>query len=151
MVGILILHCRLLFMPPELAVLIPAWDERANLESLLPSLWEVIAKLGAASEVIVIDGGSRDGTQDIGEAFGVRVIGQKEMGYGGALLTGFAATGAPYIVTMDADQSHRPVFIEELWRRKDEAEVVIASRYVPGGKAEMSRFRLVLSGMLNRT
>jgi dolichol-phosphate mannosyltransferase len=52
---------------------------------------------------------------------------------------------------MDADLSHPPVFIEEFWRRRDEAEVLIASRYVPGGKAQMSRFRRILSVILNRT
>ena len=67
------------------------------------------------------------------------------------LLAGFAATSAPYIVTMDADLSHRPVFLEEFWRRRDEAEVLIASRYVHGGRADMSRFRRLLSHILNRT
>src|SRR5579859_4318080 len=116
MEGVSIFHCRLFFMSPELAVLIPAWNERANLELLLPALREVIEKLGIPSEVIVIDGGSSDGTPGLGEIYGVRVIQQKERGYGGALLSGFAATTAPFVVTLDADLSHRPVFIEELWR-----------------------------------
>jgi dolichol-phosphate mannosyltransferase len=76
---------------------------------------------------------------------------QKEPGYGSALLAGFAATTAPYLVTMDADLSHRPMFLEEFWRRRHEAEVLIASRYVPGGRADMSRFRRLLSHILNRT
>src|SRR5206468_1432521 len=64
---------------------------------------------------------------------------------------GFAATTAPYIATMDADLSHRPVFVADLWRRRHEAEVLIASRYVPGGSAEMGWFRRLLSQILNRT
>src|SRR5207244_11207241 len=76
---------------------------------------------------------------------------RKEPGYGGARLAGFAATSAPYIVTMDADLSHRPGFLEEFWRRRNEAEVLIASRYVHGGRADMSRFRRLLSHILNRT
>ena len=64
-------------------------------------------------------------------------------------MAGFAATEARYIITMDADLSHRPVFIEELWKHRDDAEVLIASRYVPGGRADMSRFRRMLSGILN--
>jgi dolichol-phosphate mannosyltransferase len=52
---------------------------------------------------------------------------------------------------MDADLSHRPVFLHDLWRRRDEAEVLIASRYIAGGRADMGRFRKVLSLILNRT
>jgi SAM-dependent methyltransferase len=52
---------------------------------------------------------------------------------------------------MDADLSHRPVFLDEFWRRRDEAEVLIASRYVAGGRADMGWFRRLLSHVLNRT
>jgi dolichol-phosphate mannosyltransferase len=138
-------------MNPDLAVLIPAWNERANLELLIPALREVLGKLGVAAEIIVIDGGSQDGTAERAGAWGVRVLRQKERGYGGALLTGFNATNASFIITMDADLSHPPVFIEPLWQRRADAEVLIASRYVPGGRAEMTRSRLLLSRILNHT
>lgn len=134
-----------------LTVLIPAWNERENLEALLPSLKQVLGRLVTPTEIIVVDGGSVDGTPEAARRHGARVVQQTERGYGGALLAGFAAAQAPYLVTMDADLSHPPVFIEELWRRRDEAEVLVASRYVPGGRAEMSRFRLLLSLILNRT
>lgn len=136
---------------PELAVVIPALNEGENLELLLPALREVLAGLGVAAEIVVADGGSADGTPGIAERRGARVVRQQERGYGGALLAGFAATSAPHVVTMDADLSHRPVFIEELWRRRHEAEVLIASRYAPGGRADMGWFRLALSRILNRT
>src|SRR5438132_8270175 len=136
---------------PNLAVVIAAWNERENIELLLPALKEVIAGLGLTAEIVVADGGSRDGTAEAAQRRGARVVVQKEPGYGSALLAGFAATSAPYIVTMDADLSHRPVFLEEFWRRRDEAEVLIASRYVPGGRADMSRFRRLLSHILNFT
>jgi dolichol-phosphate mannosyltransferase len=138
-------------MNPELAVLIPAWNERENLEHLIPALQDVLGKLGARAEIIVIDGGSHDGTDERAEAWGIRVLSQTEPGYGGALLTGFSATSASFIITMDADLSHQPVFVAELWKRREEAEVLIASRYVPGGSAEMPRLRLLLSRILNGT
>jgi len=136
---------------PRLTVVIPAWNERDNLESLLPSVKEILRRLPAPCEIVVVDGGSTDGTPEAARRHGARVIPQSERGYGGALLAGFAAAQSPYLVTMDADLSHPPLFLEEFWKRRDEAELLIASRYVPGGKAQMSRFRWLLSLILNRT
>jgi len=136
---------------PRLTVVIPAWNERDNLESLLPSVKEILRRLPAPCEIVVVDGGSTDGTPEAARRHGARVIPQTERGYGGALLAGFAAAQSPYLVTMDADLSHPPLFLEEFWKRRDEAELLIASRYVPGGKAQMSRFRWLLSLILNRT
>ena len=135
---------------PELAVVIPAWNERLNLEVLLPALREVLEDLGVPSEIVVADAGSSDGTREAAARHGARVVTQTERGYGGGLLAGFAATRAPFILTMDADLSHRPVFVHELWKRRHEAEVLIASRYVAGGRADMAPLRRVLSHVLNR-
>ena len=69
-------HC------PDPAVVIPAWNERENIELLLPALKELIADLGLTAEIIVADGGSRDGTADATQRRGARVVVQKEPGYG---------------------------------------------------------------------
>jgi dolichol-phosphate mannosyltransferase len=136
---------------PDIAVVIPAWNERENLDLLLPALKEVLDELGLVSEIVIADAGSEDGTREAAERRGARVVIQQERGYGGALLAGFAATSAPYIVTMDADLSHRPVFLFDFWKYRDRAEVLIASRYVEGGRADMGKGRRVLSHILNRT
>jgi dolichol-phosphate mannosyltransferase len=136
---------------PELAVVIPALNERENLELLLPALREVLEDLGVVAEIVVADGGSTDGTSVAAVRRGARVVAQTERGYGGGLLAGFGATTAPWILTMDADLSHRPVFVQELWKRRHEAEVLIASRYVAGGRADMEALRRLLSHVLNRT
>ena len=109
----------------------------------------MVRKLGVSAELIVIDGGSHDETQSVSENHGARVVKQVERGYGGALLAGFASTHAQYVITLDADLSHPPVFVEELWRSREAAEVLIASRYVEGGRAEMSASRKLLSKILN--
>src|SRR5688500_10398893 len=104
---------------PDIAIVIPALNERDNLELLLPSLKDLLSELDLMAEIIVVDGGSDDGTQGSAERKGARVVLQSERGYGGALLAGFAATSAPYIVTMDADLSHRPVFLENFWQQRE--------------------------------
>ncbi len=137
--------------PLDLAVVIPVLNERENLEILLTSLKDEIQGLGLTSEIIIADGGSRDGSQEIARQMGARVVTQTEPGYGGALLIGFASTRAPYVMTMDADLSHPPVFLKDFWQQRREADMIIASRYVDGGKADMGKFRRVLSKILNVT
>jgi dolichol-phosphate mannosyltransferase len=134
---------------PDLAVLIPALNERENLELLLPALRETLEGLGISWEIIVADGGSRDGTAEAAAHRGARVIRQRESGYGAALLEAIAASEARYVATMDADLSHRPTFLEDLWKFREEAEVLIASRYVPGGRSQTHWFRRVCSRVLN--
>jgi dolichol-phosphate mannosyltransferase len=136
---------------PDITIVIPALNERENLELLLPSLSAVINGLGLLAEIVVVDGGSTDGSRTAAEQLDARVIAQNERGYGGALLAGFAAARAPFVVTMDADLSHQPVFLEDFWRQRNEADLLIASRYVPGGSAEMGAVRRVLSLVLNQT
>jgi dolichol-phosphate mannosyltransferase len=133
----------------DLAVVIPAWNERENIEALVPAVQEIVGGLGLRTQIVVVDGGSHDGTAGAAARLGASAVVQRERGYGGALLAGFASAAAPYIVTMDADLSHPPTFIADLWARREQAELIIASRYVPGGKATMSRFRRVLSVILN--
>lgn len=136
---------------PELAIIIPAIDEQENLELLIPALWDVLGSIGVNAEIILVDGGSRDGTAHAAESRGARVVRQRERGYGGALLAGFASTPAPFIVTMDADLSHRPSFIAEMWNNRLNAHVLIGSRYIVGSEAQMTFSRRLLSKILNVT
>jgi dolichol-phosphate mannosyltransferase len=136
---------------PDLTIVIPALNEQENLRLLLPQIHEVLNELAIRSEVLVVDGGSHDQTQQVASAAGARVVEQSERGYGGALIAGFAAAKAPHVATMDADLSHPPVFLKDFWQQRHEADLLVASRYVQGGRAEMGRGRRVLSYILNRT
>lgn len=133
----------------ELTVVIPALDEARNLEWLLPALAAVLEGMRLSAEILVVDGGSRDDTAAIATSFGARVIAQRERGYGGALLAGFGAASAPWVLTLDADLSHRPTFVRDLWAARASADLVIASRYVPGGASQTSLSRRLLSRVLN--
>ena len=133
----------------ELSVLLPVLNERDNLAELLPRLARVLDTLGCRSEVVVVDGGSTDGTAETARRLGARVLEQRQPGYGTALREGFAAVRGRFVLTLDADLSHDPDFIGKLWRARHSADILIASRYVTGGVAIMPRMRLILSRVLN--
>jgi len=134
----------------DLSVIIPAHNEGPNLRVLLPQIRTILDNLGIESEVLVVVRDVETQTREaVGSGLGT-IVQQREPGYGGALRTGFSRAAGRYVLTMDADLSHPPTFVADLWRRRDEAEVLIASRYVEGGGARMPLVRALLSRVLNR-
>jgi dolichol-phosphate mannosyltransferase len=85
----------------------------------------------------------------VAEAAGARVLMQKGRGLGGALREGLCAAGSPWAAVVDADGSHPPEVLADMWARRAEADLIIASRYIPGGSAVMGPVRQVLSRSLN--
>ena len=134
---------------PALSVLIPALAEGPNLELMLPQLKLVLDGIGAPYEILIVTSGPDEQTRKAARLANAGVITQIERGYGGALLAGFAASRGEYILTMDADLSHPPAVVADLWANRIEADVTVASRYVKGGRAIMPRSRYVLSRILN--
>ena len=134
----------------DLTVVLPAWNEADNLRILLPRLQSVLTDFGARSEVLVVDKGSEDGTAAVAAGLGARVIRQTDPGLGGALRTGFAAARGRFICTMDADLQHDPHHLAAMWASREQAAVVIASRWTRGGRADMPLYRRLLSLLLNR-
>lgn len=122
------------------AVLVPTYQERANIEDLL----RAIRGEAPDVDVLVIDDASPDGTADAAEAVAAE-LGQIEVlrragkdGLGNAYRAGFAqalAAGYEVLVTFDADFSHEPAAIPVLLQKleDDGCDLVIGSRYVPGG------------------
>jgi dolichol-phosphate mannosyltransferase len=133
----------------SLAIVLPTLNEAENLVLLLPKVLEVARTIDADVRVCIVDGGSSDGTADVARRAGVEVIQQRGKGYGGAIKTAFDVIEADYILTMDADFSHNPSFINYMWADRENAEIIIASRYMPGGYGVMPMLRVVLSGALN--
>ena len=68
---------------PDISVVIPALNERENLELLLPLLNDVILSLNLEFEIIIADGGSLDGSAEFARQAGAHVVTQSERGYGG--------------------------------------------------------------------
>lgn len=133
----------------QMTILIPALNEQGNIGELIRRCRAVLDQTGISGEMLVVDGGSSDNTVSEAEGAGARVIAQQGRGYAGALKQGFAQARGERVLTMDSDLSHEPEVIAQLWAARDRADVLIASRYVPAGKADMTAFRAVLSRILN--
>ena len=135
----------------DLSVILPVMNECENLRVLIPRMRAQLERERLEFEIIVVDGGSTDGTQDEAAAQGARVVRERRRGYAGALETGFAEARGRYLLTLDADLSHEPDFVAKLWRARDRGDIVIASRYTRGGVAYSGFLRKVLSRVLNVT
>ncbi len=134
----------------DLSIVIAALNEGENLRVLLPLLHDLLNSLGISWEILVVDGNSSDGTDKIvSETNNAYCISEPKKGYGLALLRGFSEARGEYIITMDADLSHPAMFLPSLWDSRNNSEIVIASRYVPGGKADQPYIRYTLSRILN--
>lgn len=133
----------------DLSVVIPSMNEALNLEQLLPGLREALEKLGVRYEILVVDADSPDSTKQVVAEAGATYVCETARGYGAAILRGMREARGRYVITMDADQSHPARFIRDLWDARERGEIVIASRYVPGGRADQPATRLMLSRVLN--
>jgi dolichol-phosphate mannosyltransferase len=129
-------------------IVIPTYNEIQNLRGLVESVFQVVdskSHLYGVSEaaVLIVDDNSPDGTGKLADELAkkdkrVSVLHrQQKSGLGKAYVAGFAwglDRGFDAICEMDADFSHNPAYLPEFWRLLNEnADVVVGSRYVPGG------------------
>jgi glycosyltransferase involved in cell wall biosynthesis len=114
---------------PRVSIVVPALNEARNLATVLPSL-------PSAHEVILVDGGSVDGTVETAQATmpSIRVVRQLRRGKGNAMAAGFAQVTGDIVVMFDADGSADPAeipsFVDALISGVDFAK---GSRFCPGG------------------
>lgn len=137
-------------MTIQLSILIPALNESGNIKKLIENIKRRLHSITDLYEIVVVDGGSTDGTQVLAKDAGAKIFQQKSRGYGAALRESFPLLQGEYIITMDADFSHDPFFIQEMWNKRGHASVIVASRYVACGSSDASFFRRLLSGILNK-
>jgi glycosyltransferase involved in cell wall biosynthesis len=133
----------------DLTVIIPALNEGPNLAILLPRLRQRLFQMGITWELLIVTTKPDNETQAAASQHGAQIVEQSERGYGGALCAGFAKARGAYCLTMDADISHDPAFIDDMWANRRVGDVVIASRYIIGGRAKMPASRRLLSQILN--
>ena len=125
---------------PRAVLCLPTYNERENLEAMIEALGVVLDT--ATDRVLVIDDGSPDGTGDIANRLAeerpwMSVLHRPaKEGIGPAYVAGFRwalAEGAELVLEMDCDFSHDPADVPRLIEATADADLVLGSRYAPGG------------------
>lgn len=145
------------FRPAQLAVIVPSYNERGNIELLYE---KVALALGDTPwEMIVVDDNSPDGTADVVNELSrvyanircVRRFGRR--GLASACVEGMAVTAAPYVAVIDADHQHDETILPKMLAEAlNGADLVVGSRFAEGGSAGdgLSEARLSGSNLANR-
>ena len=124
-------------MAERALVVMPTYNERVNLESIMPHILEQDPRI----EVLVVDDNSPDGTGELADQLAaadprVHVLHRPgKAGLGKAYLAGFRWAldrGYDFVIEMDADFSHDPKYLPHLLRAIEGADLVIGSRYRTG-------------------
>jgi dolichol-phosphate mannosyltransferase len=127
---------------PGVWLILPTYNEAGNLEPLVRAVLPQLAGTGLPHNVLVVDDHSPDGTGQVAERLAaendrVHVLHRaQKKGLGRAYLAGFRVAleaGADLIMEMDSDFSHDPADVPRLIAAADAADLVLGSRYVPGG------------------
>ena len=138
-----------------LSVVMPAYDELPNLRLLLPAIWEAARPFtpeGLEIVVVVRHQTSASDDDELRRLGAVVVHRSPSDSFGDAMRSGIAAASpaSDLVLTMDADGSHDPSRIPELLAQADHGDVVVASRYVPGGRSDNGIALRLMSRALNR-
>lgn len=145
-------------MALQLAIILPTYNERGNLRSMIERLDQALR--GIAWEAIVVDDNSPDGTSDEARAINledprVRVIHRiNRRGLASAAIEGMLSTAAPVVAVMDADHQHDPALLPQMLTavNSGEYELAYASRFCDGASTEAwgRPDRVRVSGVANK-
>lgn len=137
----------------KLSLIIPTYNERENILKLISGIKEQFNKNKINGEIIFVDDNSPDGTGEVLEELkkenqNLKVIHRKgKLGLSSAVIEGFKIAEGDIFGVMDADLSHPSEKISEMYKIvTKEADLVIGSRYVKGGRIEgWNLYRKILS------
>ena len=121
---------------PELSVVMPCLNEARTLGTCIRKAQASFERLGIAGEVVVADNGSTDGSREIAEELGARVVPVEQRGYGAALTGGIAAARGRWVIMGDADDSYDFSELEPFVQRLREGYDVVAGNRFKGGIRE---------------
>jgi dolichol-phosphate mannosyltransferase len=128
--------------PGSVWVVLPTYDERDNLVPLVRAVRAQLSGVAPDHTILIVDDSSPDGTGELADQLAredshVKVLHRpRKEGLGQAYLAGFEVAllaGAELILEMDADFSHDPAYLPRMIEAAADADLVLGSRYVPGG------------------
>jgi dolichol-phosphate mannosyltransferase len=121
-------------------MVLPTYNERDRIAELVSALFAACEAQGIQLELVIVDDNSPDGTGAIADELArthrIRVIHRAgKLGLGTAVVAGFEVASAEVVGVMDADFSHPPGLVPRMLQTftRSDADLVVASRYVPGG------------------
>jgi dolichol-phosphate mannosyltransferase len=123
-------------------LVLPTYNEVENLEPIVEATTRALASATSEHRLLVVDDNSPDGTGELADRLAaerddVQVLHRtRKEGLGPAYLAGFGAAlagGAELVLEMDADFSHDPADVPRLIEAAADADLVLGSRYMPGG------------------
>lgn len=124
----------------DVSVVIPTYNEAAGIERLVSTLTDVFAHAHIASEIVIVDDNSPDGTgalvDELSTKYAVRCVHRPgKLGLASAVIDGWKTCTSEIIGVMDADFSHDPAIIPQLVNaiQSGDCDLAIGSRYVRGG------------------
>jgi glycosyltransferase involved in cell wall biosynthesis len=126
-----------------LALVVPTYNERDRLPELVRAIFAAYDSAGIHGELVIVDDNSPDGTGQVADGLArdlpIRVIHRAgKLGLGTAVVEGFTAAEAEIVGVIDADLSHPPELVPRMLAvmQSEGADLVIGSRYIPGGGTE---------------
>ncbi|MBI4021205.1 MAG: glycosyltransferase [Candidatus Aenigmarchaeota archaeon] len=141
----------------ELSIVVSALNEERNVRQLFRRLTGALNRHKISGEIIFLDNHSTDRTGELASRLArkdrritvIRRRGRPSRDLGSSLREGFTHCRGQYVLIMDADLSHDPDEIPLLFRHRKEADIIIGSRYVPGGSGDMPLSRSLISRTYN--
>jgi dolichol-phosphate mannosyltransferase len=145
---------------PTLSLVVPTYNERDRLPDLVRAIFSAFHAGGVEGTLVIVDDNSPDGTgqvaDDLARQYPITVLHRAgKLGLGTAVIEGFLASDAEIVGVIDADLSHPPELVPRMLdaMRETQADIVIGSRYIPGGgtsnwewsRVMMSKFACLLA------
>ena len=129
----------------ELSIVMPCLNEAETLRQCIEKAQRSLERLGISGEIVIADNGSTDGSQEIANSLGARVVSIEAKGYGSALMGGIFAAHGRYVIMGDADDSYDfsalGPFVEKL---REGYALVMGNRFKggikPGAMPKLHRY-----------